>query len=307
MIYRVKQLSLDGKTPVALPNASAVEVEVYHPDENPPLGCRICLGDTQTPENPLISPCSCSGTMKFVHIDCLREWLQSRLNVKQNGSAMSYFWHNLDCELCKVDFPTAVEVAGEVKELVEVRKPEAAFMVLEENKRDTSRGLHVVSLTEGSCFRIGRGHDSDIRVADISVSRLHAVIKLTQGEFYLEDKNSKFGTLVQVRQPLVLTLGLSVSVQVSRSVVTLKVKRPWGLLQCCNCFPQTNRVMDYPESTVQVSPHMEDQGEDDVCQPHEVTEQVREVTEVRDFPAVPKPVEEDKGRLGSHHRSSSNT
>ena len=45
---------------------------------------------------------------------------------------------------------------------------------------------------------MGRGHDSDIRIADISVSKCHAVIKYDNGEFYLEDNNSKFGTLVLI-------------------------------------------------------------------------------------------------------------
>ena len=50
---------------------------------------------------------------------------------------------------------------------------------------------------------IGRGHDAHVRVTDISVSRLHAVmIKSTQGYYYLSDNDSKFGTLAQVRSPL---------------------------------------------------------------------------------------------------------
>jgi len=46
-------------------------------------------------------------------------------------------------------------------------------------------------------FRVGRGHDVDIRVTDISVSRFHARInKADDGNFYVEDNRSKFGTLV---------------------------------------------------------------------------------------------------------------
>jgi len=47
-------------------------------------------------------------------------------------------------------------------------------------------------------YKMGRGHESDLRVSDISVSRCHAVIKFNPEEksFYLEDNLSKFGTLV---------------------------------------------------------------------------------------------------------------
>jgi pSer/pThr/pTyr-binding forkhead associated (FHA) protein len=47
-------------------------------------------------------------------------------------------------------------------------------------------------------FKLGRGHESDVRVSDISVSRCHALVKYNSdnGRFYLEDNLSKFGTLV---------------------------------------------------------------------------------------------------------------
>jgi len=45
---------------------------------------------------------------------------------------------------------------------------------------------------------MGRGSDSDVRISDISVSRCHALIKYEKDGFYLEDNNSKFGTLVLV-------------------------------------------------------------------------------------------------------------
>lgn len=49
---------------------------------------------------------------------------------------------------------------------------------------------------------MGRGHDADVRVTDISVSRCHAYLKKSQlGFFYICDNNSKFGTLSLVRQP----------------------------------------------------------------------------------------------------------
>mmetsp|Transcript_2321 Transcript_2321/g.3496 ORF Transcript_2321/g.3496 Transcript_2321/m.3496 type:complete len:128 (+) Transcript_2321:490-873(+) len=38
--------------------------------------CRICFSEDANPkEDPLISPCSCSGSMKWVHLKCLQKWL----------------------------------------------------------------------------------------------------------------------------------------------------------------------------------------------------------------------------------------
>ncbi|XP_022658026.1 E3 ubiquitin-protein ligase MARCH8-like isoform X1 [Varroa destructor] len=51
--------------------------------------CRICHceGDSQL---PLISPCFCSGSLKFVHQACLQQWIKSS-DIKC-------------CELCKFEF-----------------------------------------------------------------------------------------------------------------------------------------------------------------------------------------------------------
>jgi len=51
--------------------------------------CRICRSEG-TEDEPLFYPCKCSGSIKFVHQDCLMEWL-SHTNKKH-------------CELCKTPF-----------------------------------------------------------------------------------------------------------------------------------------------------------------------------------------------------------
>jgi pSer/pThr/pTyr-binding forkhead associated (FHA) protein len=54
-------------------------------------------------------------------------------------------------------------------------------------------------------IKVGRGHDSEVRITDISVSRFHALIKKSlRGDYILEDNNSKFGTLVLIRRPMIL-------------------------------------------------------------------------------------------------------
>lgn len=44
-------------------------------------------------------------------------------------------------------------------------------------------------MVDRSFIRVGRGHEADIRVTDISVSRFHARINknLQTGEFFVED------------------------------------------------------------------------------------------------------------------------
>jgi pSer/pThr/pTyr-binding forkhead associated (FHA) protein len=63
-----------------------------------------------------------------------------------------------------------------------------SYLVLESLPLDknTSRMIHIVNFTDGkSEFKIGRGHESEIRINDISVSRCHAIIKKQKDGFYI--------------------------------------------------------------------------------------------------------------------------
>ena len=67
------------------------------------------------------------------------------------------------------------------------------------------KSIHVIKLT-GENITIGRGHESDVRINDISVSRSHACLKydIQSGRLLLRDLKSKFGTLVLIKKPLVI-------------------------------------------------------------------------------------------------------
>ena len=72
---------------------------------------------------------------------------------------------------------------------------------------------------------MGRGHECEIRITDISVSRSHARVEKHGSNYFIFDNKSKFGTLV--KEPR-LTLELSrikQGVQIGRTVITFeKVK-----------------------------------------------------------------------------------
>lgn len=71
---------------------------------------------------------------------------------------------------------------------------------------------------------MGRGHESEVRVNDISVSRLHAKIKYQPDGFYLEDNKSKFGTLVLLKEAYLIKLEHTSAVQIGRTVVSFTVR-----------------------------------------------------------------------------------
>ena len=73
---------------------------------------------------------------------------------------------------------------------------------------------------------MGRGHESEVRVCDISVSRCHALVKYKDGQYFLEDNLSKFGTLV-IPQKEMITLEpeKTKAVQIGRSVISFTIKK----------------------------------------------------------------------------------
>lgn len=61
-------------------------VNINNEDYN--YDCRICLETDH--QNNLIAPCDCSGTQKYVHIDCLNQWRLENLDNEK------YY----QCEIC---------------------------------------------------------------------------------------------------------------------------------------------------------------------------------------------------------------
>ena len=53
--------------------------------------CRVCHGEGET-QRPLYHPCRCDGSIKFVHQDCLTEWVRVSRQIEPK------------CELCGEKF-----------------------------------------------------------------------------------------------------------------------------------------------------------------------------------------------------------
>lgn len=73
--------------------------------ENKAEVCRICITDEDTKENPLFAPCKCTGTMKFIHYECLKYWLNKKLTTSKKEHVFLYSWKTFECEVCKTVYP----------------------------------------------------------------------------------------------------------------------------------------------------------------------------------------------------------
>ncbi len=69
-------------------------------------------------------------------------------------------------------------------------------------------------------YVLGRGHEADLRISDISVSRQHAKIFLHDNKYIIEDLSSKFGTLVLATDPIEITEENKV-IQIGRTLASI--------------------------------------------------------------------------------------
>jgi hypothetical protein len=59
--------------------------------------CRICLSDEVVEKNFLVSACKCSGSCEFVHVDCLKIWIDSKIKKESRGVATVFNFSKFEC------------------------------------------------------------------------------------------------------------------------------------------------------------------------------------------------------------------
>ncbi len=205
-------------------------------NNNEKIICNICYSDENTEENPLINLCHCNGGMKFSHFNCIKLWIKTKLIIKENSrkNVKSYNFTSFNCTICKTPFPFKFRIKdknnnmNKIYSLIDIEKPEFEnYLVLESldqiNENNNFKTIHVITLNEEN-FIIGRGHECDIRINDISVSRVHAILHfdMIRKLLLLRDLKSKFGTLILVKKPIKI-LKKFIRLQIGRTFIETKL------------------------------------------------------------------------------------
>ena len=181
---------------------------------NKPI-CRICLSEEYEENNPLIHPCNCDGTMKYIHLQCLKLLIQSKIKKTETESCKVFTFKTLECEICKMVFPEKIKIKGTVFYIIDLEKPDKDYIILDGLIKETpeEKSIFIVHFKDKKEIKIGRATDANIRLSDISVSRAHAVISQYNDSFYLHDTNSKFGTLISAGNKFCILYNKPFSVQ----------------------------------------------------------------------------------------------
>ena len=234
--------------------------------------CRICyMEEIDKKNNPLIKPCKCSGSMKYIHYECLLHWLKTKVLISKNiynnnGFFSIYSLDLIECELCKNHLPNYIRHRNKVYSLIdlekkfeeEIKKPKKSkekkgdlnifnkknkenndnyiiFDTVTPGKQD-NKYRYLVKFDKNNVMKIGRALEMQLILNDISVSRNHCQLKIgDDGNIIMEDNNSKFGSLVLLQAEMIEILkGQTLTIQVGTNYLNISLKKKSNIFGCCN-------------------------------------------------------------------------
>ncbi|XP_010081979.1 PREDICTED: E3 ubiquitin-protein ligase MARCH7 isoform X1 [Pterocles gutturalis] len=124
--------------------------------------CRICQMSSTSSDNLLIEPCKCTGSLQYVHQECMKKWLQSKINSGSSLEAVT------TCELCKEKLNLNLE-DFDIHELYRAHANEQA------DYEFISSGLYLVVLLHLCEQRfsdmLGTASEASTRVSFINLAR----------------------------------------------------------------------------------------------------------------------------------------
>lgn len=210
-------------------DADACAVLQQKKDKGEMIICKYCLMDsvpeaTDDLSNLMLYICDC---YEGVHYHCLKVWMQYKIISKSTQNVTSYQWKKLDCEICLKQWPKRIKFKNTVHELITLNRPAGPYMILERPSSDanTASTMNIITPTDNQPVKMGRGHQCDLRISDISVSRIHTHVKFENDKFLVFDNDSKFGTLILLNKDYQVKHEKA-AIQIGRTVFTFVLKSP---------------------------------------------------------------------------------
>lgn len=214
---RIKLSSFSTEVCVTSSSESAVvETNKSFKEESKCEMCRVCYRQDSDIDNPLISPCLCTGTIKYIHYKCLQSSINMKFLVYENDYCKLCTWKNFNCEICKSEYPTYLKYKARTYPLIDYTSvPFHKFAVFDyylyddEELKPFRRGTLFVNLGDEnkSEFSVGRTQSNAIKLRNISVSRVHCSLKYENGMMFIRDDGSKFGTMLYMKEPYIFCGG----------------------------------------------------------------------------------------------------
>jgi RING-variant domain/FHA domain len=200
--------------------------------------CYMCFDEVDTEENPMITPCKCSGDTKFVHVECLRKWHTAEADNQ------ICFLSSVDatCSVCKSTFKSDFKLRdGRQVKLFKSSLEPPYVSLLVATKHEMAQRLFNTrfQLSFSTLMKpdgrnahrpllLGRSSGSDMVLDYRTVSARHAAIRFKNGEFLFTDAGSSNGSYLYLRRPLELSASQAVQFRLGRSMISMKVVNKWN-------------------------------------------------------------------------------
>jgi hypothetical protein len=195
--------------------------------------CRICFESTCENGNPLVSLCKCMGTVKYIHFECLRDWISKNVVRREQNNTLFYSYEEPKCELCRKYYQAEFTYNGKKYSLLDMdHAPNPPYAVFEGiDFEDEARRYSVLLIGLGDDeISIGRNSNSNVVMKEISVSRNHCSLLYKNKHLFIKDKGSKFGTLIRLDGEVEFSPNQGISLQYESKLLTIKEKTQ---LNCC--------------------------------------------------------------------------
>merc|ERR1719401_199089 len=200
--------------------------------------CYMCFDEADTPADPLVSPCKCLGSTRYVHLNCLRRWHAA------DADNDICFLSSVDatCSVCKTTFKSDVKLKdGRTVKLFKstLEPPYVSLLVATKHEMaqrlfNTRFQLSFSTLMKADGrnatrpLLLGRSSGSDMVLDYRTVSARHASIRFKNGEFVFTDAGSSNGSYLYLRRPVELSPSQSVQFRLGRSMISMKVVNKWN-------------------------------------------------------------------------------
>ena len=194
------------------------------------------------------------GGLKYIHLSCLRNWIEARAILKENESnegCLKYVIKQVICEICKEPYPDFIysNDKGNFFEIFDfIQMKYNSYVIFEtipinennENEEvNNQRELFILSFDEKNSIYIGRSHSTDMKLNDITVSRCHCkiIINRNNKKYYIRDLGSKFGTGILIQNnKMKLNSNFPFYIQLSKNTISISYKKKcWCFSNCFNC------------------------------------------------------------------------
>ena len=229
-------------------------LDLYQKIEKKNKVCRICyIQEEDEDNNPLVQPCNCDGSLKYIHLQCLSQWIYTHSceKLEINNKCSIYLIKPVVCELCKTKFPDYIKFKNRFFPLINFTNEYNSYLTLESLTLDKyqNKFIYVVSIEENRKIPIGKHHDCEIVLSDRSIDIIHCFMTINNKQVYLEDNDSKFGTLILVQTKRIkLYQGIPLYLQIGRSFLEVLVKKEFKLFDCCVSEDKNNIYTYYEQN-----------------------------------------------------------